>query len=146
MKTATDIPIFLDFEMLETEWNMLTSAQEKEQFWQKMKKLLANSDKTQVELFFEQLNLSANKVSDSLERALVRAKAAGFKAESIVWFRINPVMPAIPWSTRNSRSRYFFYRNTAPPRPLAHYFQPFVQIIVLSTNYVPPSASLSIKP
>jgi len=84
MKTATDIPIFLDFERLETEWNMLTSAQEKEQFWQKMKKLLANSDKTQVELFFEQLNLSANKVSDSLERALVRAKAAGFKAESIV--------------------------------------------------------------
>ncbi len=81
MKTVTDISTFLDFEMLQTEWNSLTSAQEKKLFWQRMKKTLANSDRTQVEHFFEQLNLSANNVSDSLESALTRARAAGFKSE-----------------------------------------------------------------
>ncbi len=82
MKTITSLPLILDFNQLEAEWGKLNSIEDKELFWQKTKKLLEKADKAQVDHFFEQLNLQANQISESLERASTRAKAAGFSLES----------------------------------------------------------------
>ncbi|MCE7926175.1 MAG: hypothetical protein DYG98_24275 [Haliscomenobacteraceae bacterium CHB4] len=76
--TAHTNPI-IDYATLEKEWLVLSTPEEKADFWKRMKLLFANLDSRQIAIFFEQLQKSASDISLRLELAAQRAEMYGFK-------------------------------------------------------------------
>ena len=68
----------VNYDDLEEEWLSLRSAEDKKNFWKRMRQLFATLDAAQIERFFEQLQKHATDVALRLELATQRAELAGF--------------------------------------------------------------------